>query len=99
MSRAKYDAMTLMRLWYSDMKMDEIAEEMGLTKGQLQGAANRLRLGSRPPAGQERGKQPTDDPTPEEIAATCEEIRKRWSMEEEQRRRGGTGTWSVPSYA
>jgi hypothetical protein len=34
-----------------------------------------------------RGQRPNAEPTPEEIAAICAEIRAGWSPEEEQRRR------------
>lgn len=95
--RPNYDVLNLFRLWHSPMRSEEIAAELGLTRAQLQAAASRHALGPRPGCAEtDTGKGTTDDPTPEEIAAGCERVRRRWSKAEELRRRGASGIWIVP---
>ena len=68
------DKEQLITLWYDDsLTAAEIAMELGVSASWL--SANRERLGL--PERMSRREIPIDDPTPEEIAERCAEIRER----------------------
>ena len=69
------------RLWSrSDATLDELAEEVGMTEGQAVAYARSLGLS-------EHREPDFYLPTPQEIMAAAEEIRKSWSPEELEARR------------
>lgn len=39
------------------------------------------------------------DPTPEQIKKACEEIKKKWTTQEEIFRSGNSATWEIPHYS
>lgn len=93
-----YDVLELFRLWHTDMRTEEIAVTLGLTRSRLQAAVARHKLPRRTVSAEDMTKGRVVDPTPEEIEAACEEVRKTWSEEEERRRRGAVRPWRAPTY-
>jgi hypothetical protein len=78
---------TLRRLWTSGLRRDEIAAAAGLTVDSLIAAKRELdlphlRRGCRGP------RTPEINPTPDEIAAVCAEIRQGWTIAEHAIRQG-----------
>jgi len=75
------DVAEVFRLWASDLKNDEIADQIGITRGQMWSLSRRLKLPQRPDhlrAWTENSGRQKDDPTPEQIAERAAEIRQGW---------------------
>ena len=88
----------LFRLWSTDMRTEEIAMALGITRGKLSGLAHRHGLGKRSHVRRDvKMGDRVPDPTPEEIEEKCLEIRQGWSPEEyELRAAGGRKRWAAP---
>jgi hypothetical protein len=93
-----YNVIELFRLWHSDLRTEEVAYELGISRSRLMSAAAKHGLKGRPVSVEDMTKGRVTDPTPEEIESACEALRKNWSPEEECRRRGGVFRWSAPVY-
>lgn len=75
------DVSEIFRLWGSDLRNDEVAIALGLTRGQMWSLSRRLKLPQRPDhlrAWTEQTGRQQDDPTPEEIAERAAEVRAGW---------------------
>lgn len=94
--RRLYNVLELFRLWNTGLRLEEIAENLGITEAQARGAAYRHGLS---PRLVRKSTRRCDDPSPEEIEAMCLELQSKWSDEERRRRIvGGSRRWTVPSY-
>lgn len=95
------DSKLLFALWESELKNDEIAERLGMTRSQLFGTARRFLL---PPRPKNRAANRTGaklvDPTPEEILERAAAIRANWTPEiRAQRCVGGRKSrWTAPAF-
>jgi hypothetical protein len=76
------DIKYLARLWKSEMKSDQICEQLGCTRGHLYHLVRRHRLGQRPPRLSAARNTETPDPTPDEIKERTAAIRMTWSEKE-----------------
>jgi hypothetical protein len=76
----------LASLWKSEMKSDQICEQLGCTRGHLYNLVRKHRLGLRPPQFTAARNTETPDPTPEEIAERSAAIRATWTPEERRSR-------------
>lgn len=100
--KLKVDVPTLYRLWYSEMRNDELCEALGISRGnlwalRLRHSLPRRNKACRAPSGNESQRP---DPTEAEIAERAAAIRRQWPAGEEERRRGGaTPRWQMPCYA
>jgi hypothetical protein len=89
---------TLRTLWPTGLRRDEIARAANLTVDSLLAAKAllglpNLRRGARGP------RTPETNPTPDEIAAVCAEIRQGWSIAEHAIRQGYRPLESVDTEA
>jgi hypothetical protein len=80
------DVPTLFRLWHSDMRSDDIAVELGITRDQLYRAKVWLKLPNRLVRYNEKAKQRLNDPTPEEIEERAAVVRAGWPPGEAEKR-------------
>lgn len=80
------DLKYLTYLWKSEMKSDQICEELGCTRGALYNLVRKHRLGRRPPQFSAARNTETPDPTPEQIAERAAAIRATWTPEERRSR-------------
>jgi hypothetical protein len=74
-------AAEIFRLWGSDLPNDEVAEKLGLTRGQMWVISRRLKLPARPKhltAWADNSGRKKDDPTPEQIAERAAIVRMGW---------------------
>lgn len=77
----EFDVAEMFRLWASELKNDEIAERLGITRGQMWSLSRRLKLPQRPDhlrAWCENTGRTKDDPSPEEIVQRAAEVRAGW---------------------
>lgn len=96
----KVDVPTLYRLWYSDMRNDELCEALGISRGNLWALRSRHSLPRRNKACRAPSGSELPDPTEAEIAERAAEIRRQWPAGEEERRRGvSSPRWQMPCYA
>ena len=94
--RKSIDVPLLFKLWHTELKNDELASRIGVARGHLWYLRQKYGLPGRK---KRRTRPPSDDPTPEEIAERCAEVRRGWSAEEEARRLCGKPTrWRPPQY-
>lgn len=100
--KLKVDVPTLYRLWYSEMRNDELCETLGISRGNLWALRLRHKLpvrhkACRAPSGNESQRP---DPTESEIAERAAAIRMTWPDGEAERRRGcQPRRWELPVYA
>jgi hypothetical protein len=80
------DLKYLTHLWKSEMRSDQICEELGCTRGHLFNLVRKHRLGRRPPQFNAPREPETPDPTPEQIAERTAAIRATWTPEERRSR-------------
>lgn len=92
----------LVRLWYSELRTDEIADELKVGIDFVWLAARRMRLPKRPTHLRAIRKAAVNaDPSEDDIRAACAVIQAKWSAEEEKRRRVGWGErapYSIPTF-
>lgn len=81
--KRKVDREKILALWESDLRNDELAEALGVTRGGLVRLRQRLKL---PVRGEKADRLPKPDPTPEEIEQRSAEVRAGWSKLQEQSR-------------
>lgn len=91
------DAKKVFELWHSDLRNDEVAVALGVSRNYLAKVRSRYGLPKRP---DERGVHEEDNPTPEQIAERAAEIRSRWSESEHRLRQVGAtrARWQPPRY-
>lgn len=81
-------------VWFTKMSNDEVQAALGVTEYQLWMLKKHFALPRRPsvPAG--------DDPDPATIRRMCAETRAKWTPQEREARRVGSGRrrWRLPSY-
>lgn len=82
------DVPKLFRLWNSEMRSDDIAAELGLTRGQLYQAKVAYKLPNRLVQHNAKAQERLADPTEEEIAQRAAEVRAGWPPGEAERRMG-----------
>jgi hypothetical protein len=82
---------TIERLWQEGLPRADIADAVGIRTRQLETlkAKGLISVPKRQGAG---GGQKGRPPSPSEIKARCREVQARWTKEEEQERRAGSGT-------
>lgn len=76
----------LFKLWQSELRSDQIAAELGCTRGHLFNLVRKHKLGRRPQRFEAPRKSMHDDPTPEEIEQRAAAIRATWTPEERRSR-------------
>jgi hypothetical protein len=100
--RVSIDVRKFFELWASTaLRNDEIAETLGITRGQLFIVAKRLAAPQRPRSLSAPSNGMTkDDPTLDEIAERSAIIRDSWTPEERERRAVGGRmlNWRAPAY-
>lgn len=96
--KKQLDAKKIFELWHSDLRNDEVAVSLGVSRNYLTKIRSRYGLQKRP---DERGTHDNEDPTPEEIAERAAEIRERWTESERKLREVGAvrKRWQPPRYA
>ena len=72
----------LHKLWQSELRSDEVAAELGCTRGHLFNLVRKHKLGRRPPRFEAPRKSVHPDPTPQEIEERAAAIRATWTPQE-----------------
>lgn len=72
----------LHKLWQSELRSDEVAAELGCTRGHLFNLVRKHKLGRRPPRFDAPRKSVHPDPTPREIGERAAAIRATWTTQE-----------------
>lgn len=80
------DIKYLAHLWKSEMRSDQICEQLGCTRGHLYNLVRKHRLGRRPTQFHAPRGTETPDPSEEEIARMTAAIRATWTPEERRAR-------------
>ena len=93
-TRLTVDVPKLFELWAAGASQYEISLALGIRPGTFWQIRNRYALPRRAPAKPAKASH-EPDPTPEELAQRCAEVRARWSDEETKRRRVGRGVEAV----
>lgn len=95
--KSRLDARKVFELWHSDLRNDEVAVALGVSRNYLAKIRSRYGLPRRP---DERGAHEEDNPTPEEIAERAAIIRERWTESERKLREVGAvrARWQPPRY-
>jgi hypothetical protein len=76
----------LYKLWQSELRSDEIAAELGCTRGHLFFLVRKHKLGRRPQRFEAPRKSIHPDPTPQEIEERAAAIRANWTTQERHTR-------------
>lgn len=76
----------LFKLWQSELRSDQIAAELGCTRGHLFNLVRKHKLGRRPPRFEAPRKSVHPDPTPLEIEERAAAIRATWTLQERHSR-------------
>ncbi len=76
----------LFKLWHSEMRSDQIAAELGCTRGHKFNLARKHKLGRRPPRFEAPRKSVHPDPTPDEIEERTAAIRATWTAQDRSTR-------------
>lgn len=84
----KVDVPKLFEMWAAGASRYEICTMLGIRPGAFQHIRRRYALPKRNKGRVARGPM-EPDPTPEELAARCAEVRAKWSAEETERRAVG----------
>lgn len=95
-----FDRKKVRELWTTERSNADIAAELGLSLLQLYAAGRKLKLRDRS-VYVNRAYEKSADPTPEEIAERCAEIRAEWPAGEEDRRFVGSVAapkWTIPAF-
>lgn len=92
--RLEIDVPKLFRLWASGMRQFEICQELGIRPGTFWQVRQRYALPHREKAQPARSRH-EPPPSPEEIAERAASVRARWSEEETEKRRVGSGVSKV----
>lgn len=88
------------RLWFSDLRNDELADALGVPRGAIYRIRVRFGLPARVRHARKGTAAHKPDPTIDEIAQRAAEIRSRWSrIDEESRWVGGQRGYQFPSYS
>lgn len=101
MIRFPVDKEKLRALWRTERTNADIAAELGITTVQLYVAGRALKLEQRW-GHVRRVYKDSVDPTPEEIAERCAEIRAEWPAGEADRRLVGNvadPSWMIPEFS
>lgn len=96
----QFDRKKVRELWTTERSNADIAAELGLSLLQLYAAGRKLKLRDRS-VYVNRVYEKSADPTPEEIAERCAEIRAEWPDGEEDRRFVGSVVapkWTIPAF-
>ena len=96
----QFDRQKVRQLWTTERSNSDIAAELGLSLLQLYAAGRKLKLRDRS-VYVNRVYEKSVDPTPEEIAERCAEIRAEWPDGEEERRLVGNVAaprWTIPGF-
>ena len=97
----QFDRKKVRELWTTERSNTDIAAELGLSLLQLYAAGRKLKLRDRS-VYVNRVYDRSVDPTPEEIAERCAEIRAEWPDGEEARRLVGSVAarkWTTPAFS
>lgn len=86
------DVPKLFRLWHSEMRSDDIAAQLGLTRMQLYRMKVIHKLPDREAQYNAKCHQRLDDPTEEEIAKRAAAVRAGWPPGEAEKRMGIQGS-------
>lgn len=98
--KLKVDVPTLYRLWYSEMRNDELCQALGVSRGNLWALRLRHKLPPRQKACRAPAGSMVPDPTESEIAERAAAIRQTWTAVEAERRYSGRSKrWQLPVYA
>lgn len=90
----KVDVQALFRLWANGASRHEICTTLGIRPGAFQHLRQQYALPKRTRGRPARGPL-EPDPSPEELAQRCAEVRAKWSEEETEKRRVGSGVAPV----
>jgi len=80
------DLKYLAHLWTTEMRSDQICEELGCTRGHLFNLVRKHRLGRRPRECNAPRVRETADPSEEDIAQMTAAIRETWTPQERENR-------------
>lgn len=83
------DIERIRELWSSDLRNDELAEALGVTRGKLASIRERYGLPIRDLSAPKGNASHKPDPTEEEIAQRAAMVRAGWSKEQEEARWAG----------
>lgn len=91
----------LLRYWYTQLKAEEIAEKLGVSRAILYRLQKRYKLPRREADRRRPSAARTADPTEEEIAQIAKEIQSNWTDAEAKKRWVGQTApppWQPPMY-
>lgn len=92
----------LLRYWYSDLKAEQVASKLGISRTCLYKLGKRYKLPKRDADKRTSRAYKIDyDPTPQEIEAAAQDIRASWSETESERRFVGSRRkdWAPPAFS
>jgi hypothetical protein len=79
----------LYKLWQSELRSDEVAASLNITRGHLFFLVRKHKLGRRPQRFDAPRKSVHPDPTPQEIEERAAAIRANWTPQERRTRMAG----------
>lgn len=99
MRRIAIDVQRLFSLWNTNLRNDQLAEALGVTRDSLSSLRMRYGLPIRKHASLRGNYSHQPDPTEDEIRERAAAVRARWTPEEEESRRLAAKPYTIPCFA